>query len=202
MLKVYIETCLSEVVIHFSAPSGHCVLFRHRREAKRVKENIVMSQFKRLWILRHPDDQVAAQPPVNWALGELETALSEYAISLDHCESIAQVSRDETCVVVCGREAELAHQILNAAGVSMPDSAESLALVPGAVGDRPVTLACGSDVRGLIYALLELADAVIHADEPQSRFCPQIPHCGAGCQPHSQHRTSIHQRSRRQGMVS
>ena len=135
-----------------------------------------MSQLKSLWILQHPNDQISAQAPVRWALGELEAVLAEHAISLQHCESIAQVSLDDVCVVVAGREAELARAILDAAGVSIPDDAESLGLVPGGVVDnRLMLLACGSDVRGLVYAVLELADAVIHADEPISVFALKFP---------------------------
>jgi hypothetical protein len=40
----------------------------------------------------------------------------------------------------------------------MPNSPEALAFAPGRLGSRPVLLAAGSDPRGLVYAVLELAD--------------------------------------------
>jgi hypothetical protein len=48
----------------------------------------------------------------------------------------------------------------------MPDSPESLGLALGKASGRPVLLACGGDVRGLVFAILELADKVDHATEP------------------------------------
>jgi hypothetical protein len=50
----------------------------------------------------------------------------------------------------------------------MPDSPESLGLASGKASGRPVLLACGSDARGLVYAVLELADRVDHATEPSA----------------------------------
>ena len=48
----------------------------------------------------------------------------------------------------------------------MPDVPEALGLIRGKAGDRSVLLACGSDVRGLVYGLLELADQVTHSPAP------------------------------------
>ena len=48
----------------------------------------------------------------------------------------------------------------------MSEAAESLALARGRIEQRPVLLASGSDARGLVYALLELADRVSFAANP------------------------------------
>ncbi len=85
-------------------------------------------------------DPIASAPPAQWAAGELAAAIEERKVSLN--------------VVAAGRSAALSR--LSAAGVSLPDTPEALAIVPGADS----VLACGSDVRGLVYALLELADRV------------------------------------------
>ena len=52
------------------------------------------------------------------------------------------------------------------AGAAISSVPESLALVPGKAGARNVILACGSDPRSLVYALLELADRVRCGTDP------------------------------------
>src|SRR5262249_40920766 len=72
----------------------------------------------------------------------------------------------ERCVVASGAPAPLARAILaNRAGAA-PAGPEALALVEGTANNRPVLLACGVDARGLVHALLELADRVVYADQP------------------------------------
>jgi hypothetical protein len=56
--------------------------------------------------------------------------------------------------------------VLESAGAALPDKPEALGLVRGKVGTRSVLLACGSDVRGLVYSLLELADRATYSEAP------------------------------------
>jgi len=129
-----------------------------------------MNQARKLCIVKDPGDPVATQPPVSWAIGELATALGEHNISLRHCEIVSQTSLEEMCIAVAGRESEPARAVFKSAGVSVPDSAESLGLIPGKLADQSVLLACGSDVRGLVYAVLELTDRVLHTHDPSGVF--------------------------------
>jgi hypothetical protein len=55
---------------------------------------------------------------------------------------------------------------LKLANVIAPTEPESLVLLNTKVGLRPVLLACAGDSRGLVYALLELADRVRHPSTP------------------------------------
>ena len=55
---------------------------------------------------------------------------------------------------------------MKTAGANIPSAPESLALVAGKAAGKQVVLACGYDSRGLVYALLELADRVQHAADP------------------------------------
>ena len=134
-----------------------------------------MSEIRQLCIVQHPDDQMAAQPPVRWAFGELEKALEKHAVSVRYCESTAQAQHGEICVVAAGREAESARAIFGAVGVSVPNSAEALGIIPGRLSGQDVLLVCGSDVRGLVYAVLELADQVVHADDLADVLAPKSP---------------------------
>ena len=134
-----------------------------------------MSEIRKLCIVQYPSDEVAAQPPVRWALDELKRSLTNHEVSIHCCENVGQLSPDETCVVVSGRESEPARAIFDESGVSVPDSAESLGLIPGELDGQDVLLVCGSDVRGLVYAVLELADGVIHGQDLADVFAPRTP---------------------------
>src|SRR5579885_1487409 len=107
-----------------------------------------------------PDDPVASAAPARWAAGELRRALEEHGTAVRSRAALDQADPAESCVLAAGASSALAREILRAAGVEAPSGAEALALAPDRAAGRPVLLACGSDVRGLVYALLELADRV------------------------------------------
>ena len=46
------------------------------------------------------------------------------------------------------------------------EAAEALGLIPVRFEEKEILLACGYDVRGLVYALLELADRVQYSNQP------------------------------------
>lgn len=117
-------------------------------------------------IVRPPADALAAQGPVRWAVSQLREILTAGRVSVHLRDRMEEAGPDELCLLVAGRESAEARQVLDAAGVSIPEGPESLGLTPGKVGERPVLLACGSDVRGLVYAVTELADRAAHADGP------------------------------------
>ncbi len=97
-----------------------------------------------------PADPVASAAPVQWAAGELQKALTDKGVLVRRREGTNDVRPEEFCIIVTGRVAS---------AVGMPDAPEATALLPSAV-NGPATLAGGSDVRGLMYALLDLADQV------------------------------------------
>jgi hypothetical protein len=117
-------------------------------------------------IVSAPTDEVTKQPPVRWAIGQLQDQLKARRISAELHASLDQVAPATACVVVAGRDSTWARTILGAAGLGIPDVPEATGLVRGKLGGHSVLLATGSDVRGLVYALLELADRVEHAANP------------------------------------
>ena len=117
-------------------------------------------------IVSAPTDEVTKQPPVVWAIGQLQDRLKVRRISVELYSSLDQVAPAAVCIAVAGRDSTWARTILGAAGLSVPDVPEATGLVRGTLGGRSVLLATGSDVRGLVYALLELADRVEHAANP------------------------------------
>jgi len=109
-------------------------------------------------IVVDPADPVARAAPVQWAARELQQALADAGVAVSRHERVAQAGAGEFCVVASGPRA----------GVAMPEAPECLALAPGKEAGRQVVFACGSDARGAVYALLELADRVRFAPEPMA----------------------------------
>ncbi len=116
-------------------------------------------------IVADPTDPVAAAIPARWAAAELQRALAAKGITVRQLESLEQAPAGDLCVLVAGEGSRPARQLLEAARVTRSREADSLALVPARAAERSVTVAYGGDVRGAVYALLELADRVAHAGD-------------------------------------
>ncbi len=118
-----------------------------------------------LVVVRDPGDAVAGRPAVGWAIGQLRAALESRGTGVDVLEAGSLGDLVGNVLLVAGTGSGPARTILDDAGVSIPAVPEALGLVPGGSDGRPVLLACGSDERGLVYAVLELADRVEHAPD-------------------------------------
>ncbi len=134
-------------------------------------ERLVRAQSKqRVALVSDPNDAVASAPPSQWALKELQLALTQGGRTVRHCEHIEQVKQDELPLVVSGFSGPLvaAAKVLPG-GTKAP---ESLALFETAISGRNALVAAGADARGLSYALCELADRLRY--EPNSNAAFQI----------------------------
>ena len=117
-------------------------------------------------IVVEPGDSVAESSPAQWAISELSDALTSRSIVVHRCQRLAQAAAGDLCIVAAGPDSPMARQLLAEAGMRIPEVAESLGLVPIKTSGKAVLLACGHDERGLVYALLELADRVRHGSQP------------------------------------
>jgi len=117
-------------------------------------------------LVADPADAVASAAPAQWAASELEQSLSAQGLVVHRCERLSQAGARDFCIVVAGSKLEVAAAILKQSRAVIVDSREALGLVPGRAQGREVLLACGSDSRGLVYALLELSDRVRQAADP------------------------------------
>jgi hypothetical protein len=115
-----------------------------------------------------PADPVVSNGPAQRSLAQLRASLSAQGISSAVGQGMDQAPPGARCIVAAGSSAPAAREVLSRAGVSVPDSPEALGLIPGELAGRSVLLACGSDIRGLVYAILELADRVDCAPEPRA----------------------------------
>ena len=116
--------------------------------------------FRTVALVCDPAEDVLKQAPVCWALEQLQAHLKARDVAAQVHASPAEAPADALPIVVGGRA------VLDAAGIDLPDVPEALALVSARAAGRLVQVAWGSDVRGLVYALLELADRVEHAPDP------------------------------------
>jgi len=111
-------------------------------------------------------DIIAGAAPSQWAVRELEESLRSGGISVSRCDLLVQARSNDLIIVVAGSDSYLARQLLKDVGVNIPAVPEALGFIPAKSDDKQVLLACGHDVRGLVYALLELADRVRYSDRP------------------------------------
>jgi hypothetical protein len=113
-------------------------------------------------IILDPGDAVAAAAPPQWAVKELATSLIAQGAVVRRCERMSQAAAGDICIAAGGVDAPTIQQILKSAGASVPAASEALGLIPGRAEGRPALAACGHDARGVVYALLDLADRVQH----------------------------------------
>ena len=130
---------------------------------------------KNVALVTEPSDAVASAAPVGWAVQELGRTLAQHGVSLRQFKSLEQVPASVLCLIAAGHATPTASALLKNAALNVPNSAEGLALVPSSYQGRQILLACGTDARGLMYALLELADRVEFADDPIPALHPENP---------------------------
>ncbi len=117
-------------------------------------------------IVLDESEPIVQQPPVQWAAQSLRDTLAARGVTVQLRAKVEQVPRSQECIFVGGPALNNARPVLEAAGISLADGPECLAIARGKIGSRPVLVAVGSDARGLVYALLELADRIRLANEP------------------------------------
>jgi len=122
-------------------------------------------------LVRDPGDTVAASKPVGWAADQLAAALSTKGFIVRNCAQLDEAGPDDLVIVLAGPASRFARD----AGISTPDGAEALTIAPAWAGGRDVLLAGGGGVRGLVYAVLEIADSVSSSEESQTVLHPSKP---------------------------
>ena len=90
-------------------------------------------------------DPLLSAAPVRWAADELERSLTAQGHSVRRFSSVEQAPKSDRCIVA----------------MSQPGTSESLKIAVVKQSGREIVQASASDPRGLMYALLELADGPI-----------------------------------------
>ncbi len=111
-----------------------------------------------LWLVRDETDAAGASEPARWAAGVLADAITRRGGTVRHAARLEDVDGQTLVVLAAGARSHVARRFAGAAGVALPEEAESLAFVRHRHEGHDVLLAAGADARGLVYALLDLAD--------------------------------------------
>ncbi|MFN8633809.1 MAG: hypothetical protein U0893_08150 [Chloroflexota bacterium] len=108
-------------------------------------------------------DPIVRERPVQWAVGQLRQTLADRGVSVEVASDLGGVAAGTRVVLVAGPLAPATRSTLLGAGVVLPRGPEALALIPTRFDGQDVLLVTGSDARGIVYAVLELADRAEHA---------------------------------------
>ncbi len=117
-------------------------------------------------LVAQPDDPIASAPAAVWAVKELGQALIRRGVTLKTATSLEDAPSADVYIVAAASAMPLASGIVKNARVNFPRTPESLALVPSIHLGKLVLLVSGSDARGLMYGLLELADRLQYGENP------------------------------------
>ena len=110
-------------------------------------------------------DATAMSGPVQWAAKELEAALSSKGIGVKRSDKISGTASGDLCIVLSGSTSAMSKELLKDVKTKIPAVPEALGLFSIKSAGIPVLLASGFDNRGLVYAVLELADRVNNATD-------------------------------------
>lgn len=121
---------------------------------------------RRVSIIADPADPIAGKQPSKWAMNELEKSLSLQGIDVFRDEKITQTNPSDFIIIAAGSNTSLAQKLLRVSKVTIPPVPESIGIVPVTYAGRQVLLSCGYDIRGLVYALLELTDRINYSAQP------------------------------------
>ncbi len=120
-------------------------------------------------MLPAPDDKVVKEAPVQWAIRQLCEAFDSRGISVQMLSNPDQTTSAEERIIVVSNSSPLGRGRVpgrNYFVSYVPGFPEVLGLVRAESPNKADLVATGSDIRGLVYAVLELADRVRLAPNP------------------------------------
>ncbi len=121
---------------------------------------------KGISIVIDPSDPTARSQPSQWAVKELEITLTSEAVNVYRCSSIEKAREGDFIIVAAGLDSNIAHNLLKDVKIKIPSVPEALGLIPVKSGNTQILLVSGYDVRGLVYAILELTDRIKYSNDP------------------------------------
>jgi hypothetical protein len=106
-------------------------------------------------VIDRADSNVSSRP-AKWALDELQRAVEASRTAVAIVNSPAEVNDAAFYIIVAGPGSNLAQGFRG--GQEAKTTPEAYSLRPGKIEAKPAVLVSGSDTRGFVYGLLELAD--------------------------------------------
>ena len=126
-------------------------------------------------LISDPDDPIAASQQVAWARQQLSAAISQTGAGVRQFSSVVQARQSDRTVLIAGARSAVITEALKNVGVAAPSAPESLAVVQAKCHGRAMLSVCGADSRGLMYALLDLADRIRYGANPIDVVSSQKP---------------------------
>jgi hypothetical protein len=116
-------------------------------------------------IVRDIADPIVQQDEVSWALDFLAETIRKRSISAIVADK-HDTNDSGLTIIAAGPFTESVSEVIRQAGLVMPEGKEAFVLAKETVGSGMRIIACGSDSRGLVYAVLELADRIRYSPDP------------------------------------
>jgi hypothetical protein len=107
-----------------------------------------------------PQDRVASAAASAWAIDTLLKAFAAQGIHANMYPRLIDAPYTARRIFIAHSENATAREILKSVNAKIPSAPESLGLVGAGTSARPLLLVTGSDGRGLVYSILEVADRV------------------------------------------
>ncbi len=105
-------------------------------------------------------DTVAGSPSVIWAIKELEQSLNSHGMTVKRFKNLEEASARDLNIAVGGSGSLMVSRMLKEVKTKIPAVPEALGIIPLRLSGKQVLLVTANDERGMIYALLELADRI------------------------------------------
>lgn len=128
-----------------------------------------------LSIVFDPDDAPAQFSPASWAVAQLEEALRANGVAVKRYKDLALAPATDLCIVAGKATDPQVAQLMKKNKLNIPGVPEALGLIPLKSGGKSILLSVGNDVRGTVYAVLELADRVQNNSEALASLALQKP---------------------------
>ncbi|MDF2958658.1 MAG: hypothetical protein K0S39_393 [Paenibacillus sp.] len=126
----------------------------------------------RVTVVRDSSNEAAAGEPAAWAAAQLAEILKQRGVAVEEATgSSGNQGAEELLLVITGAGSAAAQKLLTeggaGAGADFRNTAESFCILrEPAEGSHGALTVIGADARGLVYAVLELADRVRYSEDP------------------------------------
>ncbi len=121
-----------------------------------------------IFLLSDASDETLAEAPVEWAAGELRRALGDQGIASSLHANLDAFDAAALRIVIAPASSQIARRAAAQLRLTLPTHPESLALFSSKIRGRDALLLAGGGARGLVYAILELADRLQYAPDPRA----------------------------------
>jgi hypothetical protein len=121
-----------------------------------------------IFVLADASGPAAAGAPVQWAIGQLRSRLTAKGLASTLQSNLEGLDQAATRVLIAPGNSQIARRALGEARLSLPARPESLGIVSATLQGHPVLMLTGTDTRGLVYSILELADRIQYEDAPKA----------------------------------